>query len=194
MQAFLLLLYPSIFFPFQAGDWLSVSCQSVYWYLLLASGHEVSATPAHPSLHVNSQQERFIPLFAPSQSSQSFFWFPPVLSQSLSFSCSFSHSSIISVDFHLSMSKLTHSHILCLRQWQPLITREPKRYKCLSHRIDSSSRLTLCLTCMFDPHDGYLHSRHGACCLYVRSFKTFLILVWSNHCRERQTFTFYFKC
>lgn len=71
--------------------------------------------------------------------------FPPC-SHSLSLSCSSSHSSVITVDLHLGMSKLTHSHLLCLRHWQLLITREPKRYKCLSHRTESSSRLLLSVT------------------------------------------------
>lgn len=46
-----------------------------------------SATPPHPSLCAYSQQDRYVPLFSPSQSPQYFFWFPLPLAARVS--CSF---------------------------------------------------------------------------------------------------------
>lgn len=77
-KPFLLTLCSHPFISVRAGDWLSVS-ESVYWYLLLALGHEVQHYASSPISRVFSQQDRYIPLFlSPSIVSSFFFWCPPL--------------------------------------------------------------------------------------------------------------------
>lgn len=104
--------------------------ENVYWYLILAFGHEVQYyASTHLSVFTPCRTDTFH-VFPPSQSFQSFL----ASSFTLAASLSFSHSFVIKVVLHLNFSKPTQSYFLYLTQWHWF-----------------RSHLTLYLTCMFAP-------------------------------------------
>lgn len=115
MRAFLLILYLPPFFLSRAGDGLSVNCQSVCIDISsLPEDIRFSATPPHPFLCVCSQQDRYIPLFSRSQSSQPFFMASLLPSLSLPLLLSSPLCCLMAVYPHLNFSP--PSYFMRLRQ------------------------------------------------------------------------------